>query len=101
MNRDDFLEVMLDLVLAHKKWHNNSIRPDFPNHERNQANLTSHRYSYFAGVLDETRLGIEEWGYNRSHQHELNIILRFLREVNDSTLTEKLQRIIDSLGNPQ
>ena len=101
LNRDDFLELMLDLVLAHQRWHHDSIRPDVSNNERNRANLISHRYSYFAGVLDEIRLGIEEWGYNRSHQNDLNIILRFLRDVNDSTLTGKLQRIIDSLGNPQ
>ena len=100
MNRDDFSEVMLDFVRAHEKWRHNSIRPNFPN-DRNQATLTSYQYSYFTGVLGEIRLGIEERGYNRSHQHELNIILRFLREVDDSTLTEKLQRIIDSLGNPQ
>ena len=100
MNRDDFLELMLNMVLAHQKWHHNSIRPDFRD-DRNQAKLISHRYSYFAGVLDEIRLGIEEWGYNRNHQYELKVILRFLREVDDSTLTEKLQRIIESLGNPQ
>ena len=100
MNRDNFSEVMLDFVRAHEKWNHESIRPDSP-HDTNEATLISHRYSYYAGVLDEIRLGIEEWGYNRNHQHELNIILRFLREVNDATLTGKLQRIIGSLGNPQ
>ena len=101
LNRDDFLELMLDLVLAHQRWHRNIIRPDLSDAERNEINLKSQRYSHFAGVLDEIRLGIEEWGYNRGHQRGLNIVLRFLREVNDSTLSEKLQRIIDSLGSPQ
>lgn len=56
---------------------------------------------YFGGVLDEIRLGIEEWGYSRSQQRGLNIILRFLKEVKDTDLSGKLQRIIDSLGKPQ
>ena len=99
-NREAFLELYLNMVLAYQRWHHDSTRPNFPG-DRNQANLTSHRYNFYAGVVDETRLGIEESGYNRNHQHELNIILRFLREVNDSILAETLQRIIDSLGNPQ
>ena len=43
----------------------------------------------------------EQRGYSRSHQHDLGMILKYLKKVKDSTLSEKLQEIIDSLGSPQ
>ncbi len=67
--------------------------------------IFSRRYSYFGDVLDGIRLSIAESGYDRNNKHELLVILRFLREVEilssrESELADKLQRIIESLGNP-
>ncbi len=73
--RKAFLELYLDLVLAH------------------QAD--------YGEALDQIRTEIEGRGYSRSHQHDLGIILKNLKKVKDSTLSEKLQKIIDSLGSPQ
>lgn len=70
-----FLELYLDLVLAH------------------QAD--------YGEVLDQIRTEIEGRGYSRSHQHELGIILKSIKKVDDSTLSDKLQSIIGSLGEPQ
>ena len=47
---------------------------------------------------DQIRLEIEQRGYSRSHQHDLGMILKYLKKVKDSTLSEKLQEIIDSLA---
>ena len=97
--REVFLNLRLDMVFAYQEWHYRSIKPGF--RDRDQVTLLSEQYRYFGGVLDEMRLGIEEWGYSRNYEHDLNIILRFLKEVGDSELSEKLQSIIDSLGEPQ
>jgi hypothetical protein len=98
--REAFLDLRLEKVSRHQDWHSVFIGADV--HQRNKATLISESYRYFGGVLDGIRLGIEESGYNCSHQYELGIILRFLKqEVKDSELSEKLQSIIASLGNPQ
>ena len=100
MNRDDFSDLRLDMVCAYKRWYHDSIRPDYQ-YDRNIAALYSEQYRFYGGFLDQIRLGIEVRGYNRSAQHDLNIILRLLREVGEgSTLVDKLQNIIDSLGEP-
>ena len=93
-------DLYLEMVLTHQRWHGKSINPQLSERERNRIMLISHRYSYYGGVLDEIRLGIETWDYSRNNQHELGIILSFLQQVNDSELSEKLQSIIDSLGEP-
>ena len=97
--REVFLNLRLDMVFAHQEWHYRSIKPGIRN--RDQSTLLSEQYRYFGGVLDEIRLGIETHGYYRSHQHDLGIILRFLKEVGNSDLSRKLQTIIDSRGEPQ
>ena len=97
--REAFLNLRLDMVFAHQKWHYRSIKPGILNAD--QKTLLSEQYRYFGGVLDEIRLGIEEWGYSRSYERDLNIILRFLSEAKDTELSGKLQSIIDSLGEPE
>ena len=69
-----FLDLYLEMVLAHR---------------------------HHGDDLDQIRLEIEQQGYSRSHQHDLGMILKYLKKVKDSTLSEKLQEIIDSLGSPQ
>ena len=78
-----------------------SISPSFSDQDQKRASIESFRYQYYIGVLGDIRLGVDERGYDHNHQNELNIILGFLREVNNSFSIEKLQNIIDSLGNPQ
>ena len=97
--REAFLNFRLNMVFAHQEWRYRSIKPGV--RDGDQSTLLSEQYRYFGGVVDEIRLGIEEWGYYRSHQHDLGIILRFLKEVGNSDLSKKLQSIIDSLGEPQ
>lgn len=97
--REAFLNLRLDMVFAHQKWHYKSIKPGI--RDRDQSTLLSEQYRYFGGVVDAVRLGIETHGYHRSHQHELAVILSFLKEVGDSELSEKLQSIIDSLSEPE
>ena len=58
-------------------------------------------HHHYGDDLDQIRLEIEQRGYSRSHQHDLGMILKYLKKVKDSTLSEKLQEIIDSLGSPQ
>ena len=68
----------------------------------------SQKYNYYAGVLDETRLGIEVSGYSGIHQHQLRIVSKFLMEVShengievsDDSLFNKLEAILDHLGEP-
>ena len=79
-----FLELRHKMVFAHQQWHHHSIK-----------------YKDYGKDPDQVRTEIAERGYYRSHQHDLDIILKFLKRVNDSELSEKLQNIIDSLGNPQ
>lgn len=77
------------------------------NYETREAFLELHLNLILAGhydygrFLNEIRLEIETHGYSRTHQHELGIILKNLKKVDDSTLSEKLQGIIDSLGELQ
>jgi hypothetical protein len=86
--REAFLDLRLEKVSRHQDWHSVFIGADV--HQRNKATLISESYRYFGGVLDGIRLGIEESGYNCSHQYELGIILRFLK---------KRLRIQNCLGN--
>ena len=81
-SHEAFLELYRDMVLAHES--------------RYQAKLSD-----YGDILDQIRGEIETHGYSRSHQNDLGIILQFLKKVNNSELSEKLQNIIDSLGNPQ
>ena len=97
--RETFLNLRLDMVFAHQLWHHRSIKPGI--RYRDEGVLLSEQYRYFGGVVDEIRLGIETHGYYRNHQHELAVILSFLKEVGNSELSEKLQSIIDSLGEPE
>ena len=99
--RQAFFDLYLEMVLTHQRWHGDSMRSDLPNNERNQAKVRSDKYHAYGGALDQIRLEIEERGYYRSHQHDLDIILKYLKKINDSTLSDKLQKIIDSLGSPQ
>ena len=73
--RKAFLDLYQDLVFAH---------------ESNSGKF-----------LDQIRTEIEARCYSRSHQHELDIILKNLKKAGYSTLSDKLQSIIDSLGEPQ
>ncbi len=58
------------------------------------------RYPW-ASIISEIRSDIETNGYYRWHKHELGIISKNLKKVNHPTLSEKLQSIIDSLGEPE
>lgn len=103
--REELLNLYWQMVLEHQYWDGESIRSDLPEETRNQMSIFSRRYSYFGDVLDGIRLSIAESGYDRNNKHELRVILRFLREVEnvllrESGLADKLQRIIKSLGNP-
>ena len=71
--------------------------PKYANH----AFVIGREHSTYGDLLDQIRVEIEASGYLPTHQHELNIILNFLTRVDDSKLSEKLQSIIDSLGEPQ
>ena len=105
--REELLDIYWQMVLEHQYWEGESIRLDTPQNTRNQMSIFSRRYSYFGDVLDGIRLSIAESGYDRNNKHELLVILRFLREVEVLTLTsreselaDRLQRLIDSLGEP-
>ena len=99
--RQAFLDLYHEMVQAHLRYYADSMMLDQPGDVRRIAKLRSDRYKIYGRVLDQIRCEIETHGYSRSQHHDLGIILRFLIELDDSELCEPLERIIDSLGNPQ
>ena len=99
--RQAFLDLYHEMVQEHLRYYANSMILDYLDDVRRIAKLRSDRYKIYGRVLDQIRCEIEVHGYSRSQHHDLGIILRFLRELDDSELSETLQSIIDSLGNPQ
>jgi len=90
-------KITLGFVSEHQRYYSISISPSFSDQDQSRASILSCRYQYYIGVLGDIRLGIEKWGYNLSHQNDLNIILQFLREVNDSFSVPILEMIVDCL----
>ena len=58
-------------------------------------------YDDYGWALDQIRVELFPQCYSHSHQHDLDHILQFLKKVNNSELSKKLQSIIDSLGDLQ
>ena len=100
-HRRGFSDLYYEMVCGHLRWYNESMRPDTSDDQRHIATLRSDRYETYGRALDQIRLEIEERVYHHSHQHDLGIILRFLTQVNNSELSQRLQEIIDPLGSPE
>lgn len=98
--RQDFINIYCKMVCGDRRCYSNSMILDHLEDQRHTVTLRYSRYEIYGKILNQIRLEIETHGYFRSHQHELSIILRFLRAVNDSELSEILQKLIDSLGDP-
>ena len=99
--REKISDLYDSMIFKHLRWRHESLRLDASDDERDAATLRSHRYETCGHTLDQIRLKIEAHGYLLADQYELNNILVFLIEVNDSDLSERLQEIINSLGDPQ
>ena len=110
MNRETHRELVnlyINMMDKHLCYHSDSMPLDHSDDQRhldNQrhiAKLRSDRYETYGRALDQIRSEIKEQGYNRIHRRDLGVILRFLKELSDSELSEALQRIINSLGSPE
>ena len=97
--REAFSDLFHEMMLAHQREDRSLTDPTLSNDDRNLIFSVSQRYNHFGCVLDEVRLGIEVLGYKLRHYDDLLIILRFLEEFNNSKLQDKLQGIIDALGD--
>ena len=98
--RQAFLDLYREMVLEHLRYYTNSMILDHPIDQRNIASIRSDRYKRCSCFIDQIRCEIEGHRYTLHHQNELRIVLEFLKGVDDSELSQRLQEIIDALGDP-
>ena len=98
--RQGFLDLYREMMLEHLRYYANSMMLDDSIDQRNIAFIRSDRYKRYGRFIDQIRGEIEGHRYTLHHQNELRFISESLKGVDDSELFQRLQEIIDALGDP-